>query len=161
MKKQNRFRIVVFAAGSLLLAGAFAATLADEQQHGQHGGEVKVPESAAEIWHEIGEQVELLDSTIDSGKLADVHHIAFAIRDLANGLPDVSKELPEAKHKMLKGYVERVAEHAKLLDTYGDGGDQSKTEAEFEQLNKRLDYIRKLYPESMFHAEEGDSACDL
>ena len=88
------------------------------------------------------------------GKLADVHRIAFAVRDLANALPDASKDLPEAKQKLLKGYLERVAEHAKLLDTYGDGGDQSKTEAEFGQLKKRLDYMRKLYPESMLHAEE-------
>ena len=146
--------VVVFAAGSLLVAGAFARTLADETQHGQHGGEVKVPETATQIWHEIGEQLELLDSTIDNGKLAAVHRIAFAIRDLANGLPDASKELPQAKQKLLKGYLERVAEHAKNLDTYGDGGNQSKTEAEFGQLNKRLDYMRKLYPASMFHAEE-------
>ena len=155
MRRKNRTWLVVFAAGSLLLAGAFAGTLADEKQHGQHGGEVHVPESAADIWHEVGEQVELLDSTIDNGKLAEVHRIAFAIRDLANGLPDASKDLPEAKQKLLKGYLERVAGHAKLLDTYGDGGNQSKTEAEFEQLKKRLDYMRKLYPDSMFHAEEG------
>ncbi len=99
--------------------------------------------------------MELLDSTITSGKLADVHPIAFAVRDLANGLPDASRDLPEAKQKLLKGYSERVAEHAKNLDTYGDGGNQSKTEAEFGQLKKRLDYMRKLYPKSMVHAEEG------
>ena len=126
-----------------------------KKEHGQHGGEVLVPESAAGIWHEVGKQVELLDSTIDNGKLVEVHHIAFAIRDLTNGLPDTSKDLPEAKQKLLKGYVERIAEHAKNLDNYGDGGNQSKTEAEFEQLKKRLDYMRKLYPDSMFHAEHG------
>ena len=160
MGRKNRFWLVVFAVGSLLVAGAFAKTLADETQHGQHGGEVKVPESAGAIWHEIGEHVELLDSTIDNGKLAEVHRIAFAIRDLANGLPDTSKDLPEAKQKLLKGYVERIAEHAKNLDTYGDGGDQSKTEAEFSQLKKRLDYMRKLYPDSMFHAEQGHHGHD-
>ncbi len=155
MREMNPRWFIVLAAGCLLLAGAFARTLADEKQHDQHGGEVHVPESAADIWHEVGEQVELLDSTIDNGKLAEVHRIAFAIRDLANGLPDTSKDLPEAKQKLLKGYLERIAEHAKLLDTYGDGGNQSKTEAEFVQLKKRLDYMRKLYPESMLHAEEG------
>ena len=155
MRKRNRMWLGVFAAGLLLVAGAFARTLADEKQHGQHGGEVHVPESAADIWHEIGEQVELLDSTIHNGKLAEVHSIAFAIRDLANGLQGTSKDLPESKQKLLKGYLERVAEHAKLLDTYGDGGNQSKTEAEFGQLKKRLDYMRKLYPESMLDAEEG------
>ena len=69
------------------------------------------------------------------------------------GLPDTSKDLPEAKQKLLKGYVERIAEHAKNLDKYGDGGNRSKTEEEFGQLKKRLDYMRKLYPDSMFHAE--------
>ncbi len=160
MRRKTRICFVVFGAGLLLVAGAFARTSADEKQHGQHGGEVHVPESAADIWHEIGEQVELLDSTIDNGKLAEVHRIAFAIRDLANGPPDTSKDLPEAKQKLLKGYLERVAEHAKLLDTYGDGGNQSKTEAEFEQLKKRLDYMRKLYPDSMFHAEEAHHGHD-
>ena len=155
MGRKNRFWLVVFAVGSLLFAGVFAKTFAQEKQHHQHAAEVKVPETAAEIWHEIGEQVELLDSTITGGKLADVHHIAFTVRDLANGLPDASKDLPEAKQKLLNGYLERVAEHAKNLDTYGDGGNQSKTEAEFGQLKKRLDYMRKLYPDSMFHAEHG------
>ena len=93
MGRKNRFWLVVFAVGSLLVAGAFAKTFADEKQHDQHAAEVKVPETAAQIWHEIGEQVELLDSTITGGKLADVHRIAFTVRDLANGLPDASKDL--------------------------------------------------------------------
>ena len=107
MRRQNGTWIAVFA-GLLLVAGTFAGTLADDKQHDQHGehseheehgghgehkhgGDTKIPETAAEIWHAIGEQSERLDSTIDSGKLADVHEIAFAIRDLANALPGTTR----------------------------------------------------------------------
>ena len=117
-----------------------------EGHHGAGGGEAPRPETVAGIWHAIDEQVAHLDETIAAGKLADVHKVAFAIRDLAKELPEKSTDLPEAKQKLLTGLVERVAEHATNLDTYGDGGKAKETAAEFTQLKKRLDYMRGLYP---------------
>ncbi len=104
-------------------------------------------QTAAEVWSAIETDVERLSQTIDAGKLADVHKIAFGIRDLTNELPAKSTDLSEAKQKMLAGYVERVVEHAKNLDNYGDGGDAERTAAEFAELEKRLGYMRKLYQE--------------
>ncbi len=150
---------LVFAAGCASAPppgeqhGGHEATPAVDEEHGHSEATVRIAESAAETWHEIDRQLELLEATITNGQLADVHRLAFAIRDLAKELPDNSKDLPDAKLQLLRGYVQRIEEHAQNLDTYGDGGNQDKTSVEFEQFKKRLDNMRKLYPDSMFHAD--------
>ena len=152
---RGRIRIWFFVVGaSLFPFSVHAGPFSEEGKHGQNEETMKVPETAGQIWHEIDEKLELLDATITNRQLAKVHSIAFAIRDLAKVLPDKSKDLSEAKQKLLIGYVKRIADHAKNLDTYGDAGNQSKTEEEFNQLKKRIEYMRKLYPESVFRTTE-------
>lgn len=146
MNGRVRLFVVTVTCAVLLVISVNGRLLADE---GGHDEKIKIPETVAQIWHEIDEQVDLLGSTIAGGKLDQVHEVAFAIRDLAKSLPAKSKDLSEAKLKMVKGYIKRIAEHAENLDTYGDQGDKDKTKAEFAQLKKRLDYMRKLYPGSV------------
>jgi len=157
--KKKWIGAIMLSLGVVLVPPCFA----DGGQHGAHEGELEIPDTAEGIWHAIDEKGEHLAEVIEEGKLSDVHKIAFAIRDLAQALPEVSQELSKAKHKQLEGFVSRIADHAKNLDNYGDNGQQEKTEVEFEQLAKRLGFMRKLYPESM-HARghgEDERANDL
>ena len=86
-------------------------------------------------------------------KLAKVHVVAFAIRDLAKLLPEKSKDLSPDNQKKLKGSVDRIAEIAKRLDQYGDAGDQANTEKEAKRLETLLQFIKKLYPADAFKHE--------
>jgi len=106
------------------------------------------------VWHAIEVDVERLEVTIESKEWTSVHELAFAIRDLAVQLPAKSTDLPEAKRKLLAGYVERVKEHANNLDTFGDAGNAERTTQEFARLRERLGYMKKLYSPEMLSAAE-------
>src|SRR5882724_9067969 len=97
----------------------------DQQDH-QHGEKVKIPDTVDGILKEIHKQQQELADTVKAKKLADVHHHAFAIRDLAKALP--AKAPPDHK-KMIENALKRVSQLAEDLDKSGDAGDQTKTEA--------------------------------
>ncbi len=158
MKTNWMMTTMLICASAIWLATATESAASGGHEH---GGELNAiheanedrasdeeQQTAAELWRAIDADIERLSHIIDSGKLADVHKIAFGIRDLAKELSEKSTDLSEAKQKMLAGYVDRVAEHAKNLDMYGDTGDAERTAMEFAELEKRLSYMRKLYPES-------------
>ena len=67
-----------------------------------------------------------------SAKLADVHHHAFAIRDLAKALPAKAEK---AKKAQVEGAVKNIAKLAEDLDKTGDAGDQAGTEANLKKLD--------------------------
>ena len=65
-------------------------------------------------------------------KLADVHHHAFAIRDLANGLPG---KVAADKKARVEGSVKNIAKLADDLDKTGDDNNQAGTEANLKKLD--------------------------
>ena len=113
-----------------------ATVLAQEHKDHKEGGEaVKVPDTIEGIWKEIHQHHHELADTVKAKKLADVHHHAFAIRDLAKALP--AKAHPDHK-KMVENAVKRVSQIAEDLDKSGDAGDQAKTEANLKKIDAAL-----------------------
>ncbi|HWC61903.1 MAG TPA: heavy metal-binding domain-containing protein [Verrucomicrobiae bacterium] len=109
---------------------------------------IKIPNTAAGIFKEVKEHEEELGKTVAAKKLDDVHHLAFAIRDLVNALPDKSKDLDSEKMGKLKANAKFIAALADRLDKSGDANDQAGTEANFKKLQDILKQVRALYPES-------------
>ena len=107
---------------------------------------IKIPDTAAGILMEIKQHEEELGKTITDKKLDDVHHHAFAIRDLLNALPDKSKDLPADKLTKLKVNAKFIASLADRLDKSGDANDQAGTESNFKKLQGILREIESLYP---------------
>ena len=111
------------------------------QEHKEHqeqkGGEakVKIPDTVDGILKEIHTHHQQLAETVKSKKLDDVHHHAFAIRDLAKALP--AKAHPDHK-KMVENAVKKVSQIAEDLDKSGDAGDQAKTEANLKKMDAAL-----------------------
>src|SRR5438876_7591548 len=113
-----------------------AAVLAQEHKEHEEGGEkVKIPETVDGILQEIHKHHQELADTVKAKKLAEVHHHAFAIRDLAKALP--AKAHPDHK-KMVENAVKRVSQLAEDLDKSGDAGDQTKTEANLKKMDAAL-----------------------
>ena len=107
-----------------------------------------IPDTVAGILQAINVEETNLVKTITDKKLADVHHHAFAIRDLVNALSDKSKDLNADKLSKLQSNAKFVAALADRLDKAGDANDQAGTEANFKKLQGILKEIRSLYPDS-------------
>ena len=109
---------------------------AQEQKEHKEGGEtVKIPDTVDGILKEIHTHHQELADTVKAKKLADVHHHAFAIRDLAKALP--AKANSDHK-KMVENAVKKVSQLAEDLDKSGDAGDQTKTEANLKKMDAAL-----------------------
>ena len=76
-----------------------------------------------------------LTATVKGKKLAEVHHHAFAIRDLANALP---AKAAADKKKAVEGTAKNITKLAGELDESGDAGDQAKTEANLKKMDGLL-----------------------
>lgn len=113
---------------------------ADEKHHDK--GKVKIPETVEGIFKSIQEYRHHLGETVEKKKLADVHHLAFAIRDLANALP------PKAaanKKKQVEGTVKNIAKLAGELDESGDAGNQAKTEVNLKKFDGLLKVLHAQF----------------
>ena len=97
------------------------------------------------IWQSIDKQTQALATEIQANKLDEVHHHAFAIRDLAAALPERSKDLPADKLTKVNAGNKFVAILAERLDASGDAKDKAATEANFEKLQKVLKSIQQNY----------------
>ena len=133
--------LLALAVSVWFVPSAFAADEKDEPEV-----KITIPDTAAGILKDVKQHEEELAKTISDKKLDDVHHHAFAIRDLVNALPDKSKDLTGDKLSKLKANAKFVADLAKRLDESGDGKDQAGTEANFKKLQGILKQIRSLYP---------------
>ena len=107
-----------------------------------------IPATTAGILQAINMEETNLDKTISDKKLEDVHHHAFAIRDLVNALPEKSSDLAAEKMAKLKANAKFVTALATRLDESGDAKDQAATEANFKKLQGLLKQIKALYPDS-------------
>lgn len=121
------------AIGLILLTAQTA--FADEKGHEK--GKVKIPDTVEGILKAIHEEHGELAETVKNKKLADVHHHAFAIRDLAKALP---AKAAADKKKQVEGTVKNISKLVEDLDKAGDDGKQAETEA----LLKKLDGVLKV-----------------
>ena len=93
-----------------------------------------IPDTADAIWQAIDKHRAELKTTIESGSLGEVHHHAFAIRDLVAALPAHSPTLPAEDQAKLAGDVKFVATLASRLDETGDAGDKAGSQANYDKL---------------------------
>ena len=111
--------------------------------------QVKIPATSEAIWRSIDKETEQLAALIQSGKFEEVHHHAFAIRDLVAALPAHSGALPAGKLAQVKANSKFVATLAERLDTTGDAKDKAGTESNFRKLKDVLGVIRADYPKTV------------
>ncbi len=109
---------------------------------------VRIPPTAAAVWQAIDQQSAALGKAIQTGAFTEVHHRAFAIRDLAASLPARSGGLPPDKLAQVKANLPFVATLAQRLDATGDAKDRAGTESNFRKLQAILKLMRANYPET-------------
>ena len=102
-----------------------------------------IPDTADAIWKAIDQQSAELKTGIQSGDLKDVHHKAFAIRDLVAALPEHSPKLPADEQTKLQGEVKFVATLADRLDATGDANDKAGTQDNYDKLVAVLNGITR------------------
>ena len=117
------------------LAANQTASAQEHKEHKEGGEKLKIPDTVDGILKEIHKHHQELAGTVKAKKLADVHHHAFAIRDLAKALP--AKANSDHK-KMVENSVKKVSQLAEDLDTSGDAGDQTKTEANLKKMDAAI-----------------------
>ena len=121
------------ACAALAITGiTTSTTFAAEKEHAENKEKMVMPETAEGIMTEIHKHHGELADVVKSKKLADVHHHAFAIRDLANGLP---AKVAADKKARVEGSVKNIAKLAEDLDKTGDDNNQAATEANLKKLD--------------------------
>ena len=136
------FRTV--ALGAILAGGLVFNTLAHAAE--KTATQVQIPVTNEAIWRSIDQETEVLNALIQAGKFEEVHHRAFAIRDLVAALPARSGSLPPDKLAQVKTNVQFVVTLAQRLDATGDAKDKAGTESNFSKLQGVLSVIRADYP---------------
>lgn len=104
---------------------------------------VPVPETLEGIWQAIDSKNAELKITVESGSLDDVHHQAFALRDLVAALPAKSSSLSADEQAKLGSEVKFVATLAARLDEAGDAGDRAAAQADYGKLAAVLNGITR------------------
>jgi hypothetical protein len=102
----------------------------------------QIPDTSDKIWQAIDLKTAELKQTIDSGTLTNVHHQAFAIRDLAAGLAAHATSLPDDRKVKMQGDIKFVATLAERLDTAGDDNDKASAADNYQKLMKVLAGLR-------------------
>ena len=132
----------VFTA--LLLAGTTVIPPAQASE----AAPMQIPATSAAVWQGIDQQVAALSKAIQTGAFDEVHHRAFAIRDLVAALPARSGSLPAEKLAQVNANVKFVAALAQRLDATGDAKDKAGTESNFKKLQGILTAVRADYPKA-------------
>lgn len=133
-------------AGTTLtgMAGANEAA-AVAKQASKTEAPTAIPATVDGIWQAIDQKIAELQTTIRNGKLSDVHHLAFAVRDLVAALPAKSSALTQEQQARVRGSVKFVATLADRLDASGDAHDQAATQDNFAKLQAILKGLRVNY----------------
>ena len=133
--------------GTILAGSLLANTLAQAAEKAE--AQVKIPATSQAIWQSIDKETGQLAALIQSGKFEEVHHHAFAIRDLVEALPAHSGALPADNLAQVKANSKFIATLAGRLDTTGDAKDKAGTESNFRKLQSVLKAIRANYAGSI------------
>jgi len=121
------------AAFSLVAVNTVLAGDADHDMSAMPG--MNMPDTVESLLAAIQKHDTELKETIASKKLEDVHHHAFAIRDLAKKL---AAKAPADKKVRVDGAVANISKLADALDASGDANDQAKTESNLKQFDAVL-----------------------
>ena len=130
--KINRIITLSFCAALGLSLSTFNSVAAEEKHEGAEKSEMKIPATADGILADIHKHHGELADVVKNNKLSDVHHHAFAVRDLAKALVD---KAAVDKKQRVQGTVNNIAKLADELDKAGDAGDKAKTEAELKKFD--------------------------
>lgn len=101
---------------------------------------------AGETWGQVLADRKALAKAIAEKRLADVHDLAFSLRDNIVTLPYKSGDLTAAKKATLQTQVALLAERTEQLHASADANDLVKTRITFAKLTKTIDSIAALYP---------------
>ena len=142
------------AGGSQQAAPPAQHMEADEGGQHAEGGEAKEHEEAGEaitpaatsagIWEQIAAEQKKLETAIQSGQLADVHHLAFGIRDLGVALAGKATGLAAVNAAKLQETVEHMKQSAAKLDEYGDAGNLGGVKEEYARFQQQLQSLKGL-----------------
>lgn len=143
MKKTALLTTLLTLAVGFWLTTATRAWADDEKEM-----PTMIPATTTAILQAVKEHEAELSKTIADKKLEDVHHHAFAIRDLVNALPAKSSDLAAEKLARLKADAKFVTALATRLDTTGDAKDQAGTESNFKKFQTVLKEIQSLYSDN-------------
>ena len=124
--------LVIGACAALAFTAISSHTAIAAEEAKEKSEKMTIPETADGIMQEIHKHHGELDTVVKSKKLADVHHHAFAIRDLANALP---AKVAADKKARVEGSAKNIAKLAEDLDKTGDANDQAGTEANLKKLD--------------------------
>ena len=119
------------------------ATPAPAMEAEEADAQTAIPDSADAIWLAINQHSGELKTTIATGELKQVHHHAFAIRDLVAALPAHSPTLPADDQAKLEGEVKFVTTLADRLDETGDAADRAGAQANYDKLVTVLNGITR------------------
>lgn len=135
MKLKSLFTVGICSVFALMSATTLPARAEEEKAE-----KTMIPETVEGICKAIHEHHMELAATVKSKKLADVHHHAFAIRDLANALP---AKAAADKKKAVEGTAKNISKLASDLDESGDANDQAKTEANLKKMDGMIKVLEK------------------
>lgn len=130
MKLKKLLTVGLCSVFALMAVGITTARAAEEKH--EKSEPMKIPDTVEGIFKAIHEHHMELAETVKAKKLADVHHHAFAIRDLANALP---AKVAADKKKAVEGTAKNITKLAGDLDESGDASDQAKTEANLKKMD--------------------------
>lgn len=88
--------------GAVLVLGSHTGTA--QVTEPEKSAQITIPATADGIWIVIDKEVQALTGVIQAGKLNEVDHHAFAIRDLVRALPERSKGFTA-------GHVQKIEEN--------------------------------------------------
>ena len=145
IKNLKKIKVMAVLAG-LLVAGFTFTQARAEHEAGKASEALVIPETLGGIWAKVTEKHHELDQVIADNKLAEVHEVAFAIRDYVAAMPKKSTSLSKAKMATLKTEGKLIARLASMLDEAGDSGDSTKAKSLSARLDKELKKIEALYP---------------
>ncbi|MDE1153737.1 MAG: hypothetical protein PW788_14480 [Micavibrio sp.] len=151
--KSNKVLSVRNLALSAAIAGSImfhVAAWAEEKE-----APTAIPDTPAAIWKSVDAETDEMTKLIKAGTLEELHHHAFAVRDLVAALPDHSATLPADKLAKVKSDSKFVATLASRLDESGDAKDKTASEANLKKLEGVLDMIRANYPDIPHSDAEG------
>lgn len=106
---------------------------------------VVIPSTIPAIWKAIDEHSVSINQALKTSQLTSIHEHAFAIRDLVNALPALSKDLSDEQKKTLQNNLNYVEQLATRLDKTGDANDKEGTQANWDKLKKILTQLRGFY----------------
>lgn len=135
-------KLLALGASAALAITAINAPSAFAREGEEHEAKTvtKVPDSAEGILQEIHKHHGELAEVVKSKQLAEVHHHAFAIRDLANAL---AAKVAAEKKPRVEGSAKNIARLAEDLDKTGDANDQDGTETNLKKLDGVLMVLEK------------------